>query len=303
MSPRNIERALQAMFNGVIATVSGATLAGCGTPTCDTSFTPQTYDITYNLCGPTDAGACFVSCVTACAELKPPNDPGMGTCASFTNATDAAVAMASCQTELGCTGRQTEGLVVPTFVGSANSALFAKMAWLEAASVHAFRRLAHELRAHEAPHHLVDHAMTCAADEVRHAKLMNSLAEKYGAYVPPVVGRHDVPVRSIEFVAHENAIEGCVSETFGALFAAWSMTHTTNADIADAMRQIAPDELRHAALGWAVAAWANTRLSSTAQRRVREARHTAARNLADRVTSGHAALLAQTLAEQLIRAS
>ena len=42
------------------------------------------------------------------------------------------------------------------------------------------------------------------------------------------------------------------------------------------MASIAPDELRHAALGWAVHAWAEQRLELDARERVRRARDEAA---------------------------
>lgn len=46
------------------------------------------------------------------------------------------------------------------------------------------------------------------------------LAARYGATAPrPRVER--APVRSLEDIAVENAVEGCVRETFGALVGAW----------------------------------------------------------------------------------
>src|SRR6185295_19226548 len=132
---------------------------------------------------------------------------------------------------------------------------FARAAWLEAASIHAFRRLVRELRAHGAPDELVLAARSAAKDEARHARLMARLATRFGAKVPRVEWT-DRGIRDVEAIARENAVEACVGETYGALAAAWQGEHAPHAEVRDVMRAIAPDELRHAALGWAVDAWA-----------------------------------------------
>lgn len=85
--------------------------------------------------------------------------------------------------------------------------------------------------------------------------------------------------RDLEAIARENAIEACVGETFGALLAAWHSERAREPDVRAAMREIAPDELRHAALGWAVAAWLDGRLPRDARDRVRHAREQAVRDL------------------------
>jgi len=179
--------------------------------------------------------------------------------------------------------------------------MLANLAWLEAASISAFRRLARELRAHGAPRALILRAKESARDEARHARLMSKLATKHGASVPRVTIR-DVPVRSLESIARENAVEGCVMETYGALTAAWDATHEPDPEIADAMSQIAPDELRHAALGWAVAAWANERLSPAARKRVRAARNAAALALVAETPTKPESILASKLMEQVVLA-
>jgi hypothetical protein len=69
-------------------------------------------------------------------------------------------------------------------------------------------------------------------------------------------------------VAIENAREGCVRETYGALVATWQSHTARDPKIRAAMRTIATDETRHGDLGWAIAEWAQGRLPSAAQRRV-----------------------------------
>lgn len=157
-------------------------------------------------------------------------------------------------------GRRPEGFstkVKPTTLGD----YFANAAELEAASVPAFRRLARELRAHGAPTELVDRAKAAALDEVRHARGVRALARRFGATAKsPRVGK--LGVRSLVDIAMENAREGCVRETFGALVATFQARRATDVEIATAMGAIADDETEHAALAWDVAAWIDTQLDA-----------------------------------------
>jgi hypothetical protein len=89
------------------------------------------------------------------------------------------------------------------------------------------------------------------------------------------------PVRDIEVVARENAVEGCVRETYAALLACRQARAATDPAIRAAMTGIARDETRHAALAWAVDRWSQALLAPAARRRVREARHEALDRLVD----------------------
>ncbi|RKG72700.1 ferritin-like domain-containing protein [Corallococcus terminator] len=184
-------------------------------------------------------------------------------------------------------GRRPEGLreaLVPES-GGAMGALFAHAAWLEAASVPAFLRLADELKAHGAPDALVKAARRSAGDEVRHTRAMQALAERHGATLPDV----DLPpfqARSLEEMLLENAVEGCVRETFGAFVAGWQSRTARDPEVRDTLRAIARDEVRHAELAWAVDAWAQERLTSTQRERLLQARRDALRVLGEEV-EGH----------------
>ena len=61
-------------------------------------------------------------------------------------------------------------------------------------------------------------------------------------------------------------------KTFGALFAAWYARTAADAELRAAMIAFAPDELRHAALGWDIGAWDDQKLEARARARVRAAR-------------------------------
>jgi hypothetical protein len=267
------------------------------------------YDVTYTVCPPFDPDAattdassdasddasddassdasdedagppavCYYNCMEACQQGHYPQQGGYGSCVNEDG--DGGTRTAHCQVQYLC-GRKLEGLFDEGGGDAASlGATFARAAWLEAASIHAFRRLARELRAHGAPSDLVSAARACARDEARHARTMARLARTHGAAIDRV-RVDDVGVRDLEAIARENAVEGCVGETYGALLAVWQGEHARDAGVRDAMREIAPDELRHAALAWAVATWADGLLSEDARVRVRTARDDAARALAD----------------------
>lgn len=60
---------------------------------------------------------------------------------------------------------------------------------------------------------------------------------------------------TLEALAIDNAIEGCVRETLGAIEAVWMAEHSPDPEIRSVMRSIARDEERHAALAWRIDAW------------------------------------------------
>lgn len=185
------------------------------------------------------------------------------------------------RTENLCIGRIPAGLTSQS-VDQHRSAFgdhLARAAHLEAASVLAFRRLARELFAHGAPRALVEAALRSATDEVRHAELVGELARAHGG--EPVEARvDDVALRTLEELALENATEGCVRETYGALVGAYQAEHAGDGALRTAMMTIARDEARHAALSHRVHAWALTELDESARERVREAQRAAIAELA-----------------------
>ncbi|MHA7634816.1 hypothetical protein [Corallococcus sp. M7] len=195
----------------------------------------------------------------------------------------------SCEAPLICDGRRPEGLCSDGAVARGTptlGALFAKMAHLEAASVPAFERLAEELAAHGAPGHLVRGARRSAKEEVRHAEAMESLARRHGAPMPELKVA-PFQARSLEALAIENAVEGCVRETYGALLAGWQARSAEDAQVRESLSAIAPDELRHAELSWAIHAWALKQLPPEARERVESARREAWRELEQDAASSH----------------
>ncbi len=174
-------------------------------------------------------------------------------------------------------GRRSAGLVsprLPTDCGALGR-YFAAMAHNEAASVVSFVRLQGELAAHGAPAELLEQVRRAARDEVRHARVMGRLARVHGAQ--PVRPTHvDVGVRPLAEIARENAIEGCVAETWSALLCTWQARHSVDPEIAAALRQIAVDETRHAELAWSLAAWMRGRLDAATNASIDAERQAAA---------------------------
>ncbi|UQA62243.1 ferritin-like domain-containing protein [Polyangium aurulentum] len=215
----------------------------------------------------------------------------------------------------GCgAGRRPEGLVRPGFAQEAETEAgwLARAAFLEAASVDAFRSLRRDLRALGAPRRLLRAASRAARDEKRHARRMQALARRRGASVPVprVLAREAI---LLEALAAHNAAEGCVRETFGALVARWQAGAAGDREVRASMARIAGDEARHAALAWQIDAWAQRRLDKLGQARVGRAREEAARSLLAEIAQGPSQVasgalgipargVAEKLARQMIRA-
>jgi hypothetical protein len=122
--------------------------------------------------------------------------------------------------------------------GTPVAVYLAEMARLEAASVHAFRHSKRELVAHGAPRALVRAAERAARDEIRHARMAAALTRRYGS-TPAPHEMKTVPIRSLEAMAIENAVEGCVRETLGALIATWQAACAKDPVIRSALARIA----------------------------------------------------------------
>jgi hypothetical protein len=138
---------------------------------------------------------------------------------------------------------------------------------LERASIDAFQILAGELVALGAPAPLVAAARAAEADEVRHAEAVGALARAAGAEVrAPAIAR--CAPRDLLTLAVENAVEGCVRETYGALVAGHQAAHAARGAVREVMRAIHEDETRHAELAWDVHAWAMARLDGEGRARV-----------------------------------
>lgn len=226
---------------------------------------------------------------------------GIGTaaqCASVCGNNSEGVAAQSCQIlggnspglELICTvnkspmcgntpccngGRRTEyfaalgfGLPPP---GRELGAHFARVACMEASSVVAFRILRDELVTHGAPKRLVRAVSRAIRDEMRHVRQTAALARRFGEEPIAPVPHAVRPPRSLAAMALDNAVEGCVRETYSALECAWQAEVAVDPVVRATMKRIARDEMRHLALSWAVHAWAVGRLDAATREKIEAA--------------------------------
>ena len=189
------------------------------------------------------------------------------------NASDDGGALVTC----GCTGRRFAGYRHARAAASVGGH-FAEMARLEAAAVFAFERLQDELAGLGAPPRLVHRARRSIDEERRHARVVGRIARRFGV-LPRAPRRPRFRRRSLERFAIENVVEGCVRETYGALLATWQAEHASDPATRRALRAIARDETRHAALSHAVAAFVEPKLAPDERARVARARRRALRDL------------------------
>jgi predicted metal-dependent hydrolase len=155
---------------------------------------------------------------------------------------------------------------------------YAEAAHLEAAAVVAFEVMVEELEHFGAPAELVARAKRAQSDEIRHAARMSALARRYGAKVPPL----DVAParrRSLLDMALENAVEGCVRETWAALSAHWQAAMAADPEARRIWREVAIDESEHGELSLAVHDWIAQRLSGEQRALVTAAKERAASDL------------------------
>jgi len=183
-------------------------------------------------------------------------------------------------------GRRPDGFVSPACAHHGAGAWIARNAMMEAASVTAFARLVRELVRFGAPAELIAEARAAIADELVHAELTAELARTLGGMVePPVITAAGEPP-TLEQLALENAVEGQVAETFGALVATCQASTATHPDVRRVFGVLARDESRHAALAHQLGAWFESRLGWRERNNVAAARQRAvAQIIADGIGS------------------
>lgn len=171
-------------------------------------------------------------------------------------------------TELSCTvfhpcGRRFASMEEP----STNDVL-RDAAYLEAASIIAFEHLARDLSFHEAPFHLIAAAVRAGDDERRHTALVHAL----GGGEWPAPKAPEWKPRALLDIAIENAVEGCVGETWGALVALAQARDARSPEVRAAYASIAPDEIDHATLAYEIDAWLRPLLTTEERAAVDEAK-------------------------------
>jgi len=149
---------------------------------------------------------------------------------------------------------------------------FARLAECETASLSAFARFAAELEAHGAPTELAEEAREAAREVVHHAEIAHELALRFGTEpIFPLFA--SLPPRGIVLSAIDNAVEGCIRQTYGALVVTYQAKGAKDLPTRDGMRSVASEKRRHAALAWRASVWFEKRLPSNDVERIRRAQH------------------------------
>lgn len=149
-----------------------------------------------------------------------------------------------------CVGRRPLGHIEHPLADESLPAYLAHCARLEAASVHAFDQLADRLTAWRAPADLITRCRQAAREESTHAEILTALTPDPVA--PPT--QHDIPV-DLAAAALDNAIAGCVHESWSALACAVTARHAATPELRAAYSTLAADEASHAQLAWDLHTW------------------------------------------------
>lgn len=147
---------------------------------------------------------------------------------------------------------------------------FSNMAAMETAAVTAFRYLTRELEAYQAPDELVRMARAAIDEEIDHAEMAGLLSQAYATPVPEV-RVDDFQLRSLFEIALENAVEGCVNETFAAACGIWQHEHAEHEAFRAVMGRVAEEESGHAELSWGIHSWIMQQLTEAQQQHIRQA--------------------------------
>ena len=155
---------------------------------------------------------------------------------------------------------------------------FARAFHAEASSVVAFLQLRAELQAHGAPTQLLERCMTAAKEEVLHARQMSKFCFQEQGKAPPL-SFGAIPNRSLYELALDNAVEGCIFETYSALKAHYQAANAGDLQVRQLMRIVATDETNHAQLAWDVHNWLMRKLTPQQRASIVQAQRQALRQL------------------------
>ena len=152
------------------------------------------------------------------------------------------------------------------------------MATMETAAITAFYYLSKELEAYHAPQGLIDRAKQAVIEESRLAEMASLLAASYDG-VAAEVTVDEFSLRPLYDIALENAVEGCINETFAAACGLWQSEQAQLDTFREVIAHITDEELGHAELSWDIHQWIMPQLSEAEQRRIQQAQVEAIENL------------------------
>lgn len=216
-----------------------------------------------------DGGA--TTCQEACAGRGP---EGYDLISCGPSIADGGVAIQCVFEGISSCGRYPIKPVPVASGSSTGSRWLGRAAYVEAASAWSFSRLAVSLSHHRAPPKLIQEAQRAARDERRHARLTGEAAHRFGG-TPPPFAASSPRCLELDMLALENAVDGCLVETWGAHQCAWQAQASREPNLRRMFASIAEDERRHAAFAQDLQSWLDGRLTSKSKRLVRELQHEA----------------------------
>lgn len=209
-------------------------------------------------------------CKTLCAPITFTGPSGATFCNVWSDdvGTSKTVSCASC-----AIGRKPADLIEgePCTGDDPVGVALAEMARVEAASVHAFRRLEQALVALDADDALLARVRRAARDEIAHARLVTGLARERGVSPRKVTLEANHAASTFE-LALENVVEGCVHETLGVAYLEHQRLHAEDAALRAMAEALYEDELDHAALSWDLVAFFDRHLDGRQRATIRQAR-------------------------------
>ena len=137
----------------------------------------------------------------------------------------------------------------------------------EASSVAAFLQIREELRRFGAPEPLQQRCLISACEEVKHAKSMRKITEKFNGKIAPLCFG-ELPNRSLLEFAIDNVKEGCVNEAYAALCVLYQSQKLPPSRLQKLLASIGQDELRHVTLSYDIHHWCMNQLSPTEKQQV-----------------------------------
>ena len=127
---------------------------------------------------------------------------------------------------------------------------------------------------------LLQGCFEAARDEIKHARMMHTVCVSLGQKVAkPTID--DVPNRSCFSLALENAIEGCIHESYAALQALHQSQHAKTSEWRELFGTIAVDEIKHAQLSLQIHQWLMKKLTAEERQRILAAQQRAVQQLID----------------------
>lgn len=171
-------------------------------------------------------------------------------------------------------GRKPDGLQLKNDLAAQQTSVnvlgqyLADMTAMETAAITAFYYLSRELEAYKAPAELIARARQAVLEETRHSEMAALLAASFDAQMPEVCV-DDFCLRSLYDIALENAVEGCVNETFAAACGLWQSENAKLDVFREVIAHITEEEMGHAELSWEIHQWIMPQLSQAEQEQIR----------------------------------